>query len=57
MSNGSESTNSEEMLKQDTEHSQRFYLNKEIVIAHKHQYHGNWSSSEEEEFRKVEFLL
>jgi hypothetical protein len=46
----------ENSQEEDTKNTTFFYLNNEMVVAHKHPYHGRWSFSEEEEFRKMRML-
>lgn len=46
----------ESIFKQNTKNFEYFLLNKEVVVAYKHPFYGKWSSSDEEEFRKVDFV-
>ncbi|KAI6170893.1 Guanylate cyclase [Aphelenchoides bicaudatus] len=47
------SSNSKNTLKKETEHTEYFLYDNDLVVAHKLAYHGRWSSADEEEFRKM----
>jgi aspartate/methionine/tyrosine aminotransferase len=48
--------NLQNLLQQNIQDAEYFFLDKTIVVAYKHRYQGKWSSSEEEEFRKMRTL-